>query len=738
MLSASRTPEVALVSGALQEADDHHLSNSANQTNISSEDEQDHIESEAEIAASIPLPTPTSTLHTPLVTPIDVQKKQSYRDLTVKLAHHFPHLKNVTKKSRHDLYQAKCYDYCGNSLVSSTPITADANSQDGGFLSAMALKNNIPNCMNLRLIVVQELSSDLIESLGYVFGINPEFFEEHLLNSRWQDSLFEDQESDTWITSGMKKNYMSIKWQRLVKCNLPESEIRSVSTPNSMSIDTEAGASFVYALELVTNTIRRIRYLGSDLEMKNSTSTSALMEEKATVWTSETEFCQFSGLSNLAALEKANKVAVVILLLDPLPRFKSEVSGPLRFMKKKYKDRFPETTGISSISSNVITSSPILSSPHSKSLNKLKPLKKRYFRPFGNASPIATSARLPDEENAKDSRVDEEERGRITITLKEGNIAEDVFLRWPFPDYDAMVSLDSVNQLDKHVKVTRSSATIMDLLLQKNHSELNPGVKFAPIELLFTIIHMDILDFLRSVGSILVEIRQKTLDDILLQKNLLHWRSYLDFVETELESLNRSLQSFACFILQPKDSTSYRSDTEPSAAKSLVNSSLSEISALRLRIAQSYKSLLASISIVESKRGISEAESVTKLTELAFLFIPLSFSASIFGMQVKELNPANVSISAFFIMAFIITTFSYALRLLIRSAFFIGKKRHFMKYVRDDARLSEGDPVPTRLFLPALWHGLLKKMPYFKVLAVIILLLICALIVPLVVLWRRT
>lgn len=75
---------------------------------------------------------------------------------------------------------------------------------------------------------------------------------------------------------------------------------------------------------------------------------------------------------------------------------------------------------------------------------------------------------------------------------------------------------------------------------------------------------------------------------------------------------------------------------------------------------------MANMSVVESKRGTAEAESVTKLTQLAFLFIPLTFSASIFSMQVKELDASRKSIAAFFILAIIITTASYALRLLIR------------------------------------------------------------------------
>jgi hypothetical protein len=41
------------------------------------------------------------------------------------------------------------------------------------------------------------------------------------------------------------------------------------------------------------------------------------------------------------------------------------------------------------------------------------------------------------------------------------------------------------------------------------------------------------------------------------------------------------------------------------------------------------------MSIIESERQSKEAALVARLTELAFFFIPLSFSASLFGMQVK-------------------------------------------------------------------------------------------------------
>ncbi|KAL3441392.1 hypothetical protein BJX65DRAFT_313833 [Aspergillus insuetus] len=47
--------------------------------------------------------------------------------------------------------------------------------------------------------------------------------------------------------------------------------------------------------------------------------------------------------------------------------------------------------------------------------------------------------------------------------------------------------------------------------------------------------------------------------------------------------------------------------------------------------------ITGALQIMESQRAITEAESVTRLTELAFFFIPLFFAAAVFSMQVREL-----------------------------------------------------------------------------------------------------
>lgn len=53
------------------------------------------------------------------------------------------------------------------------------------------------------------------------------------------------------------------------------------------------------------------------------------------------------------------------------------------------------------------------------------------------------------------------------------------------------------------------------------------------------------------------------------------------------------------------------------------------------RVERLSNALVSTMSILESKKAISEAESISRLTELAFFFIPLSFTTSIFGMQIK-------------------------------------------------------------------------------------------------------
>lgn len=55
---------------------------------------------------------------------------------------------------------------------------------------------------------------------------------------------------------------------------------------------------------------------------------------------------------------------------------------------------------------------------------------------------------------------------------------------------------------------------------------------------------------------------------------------------------------------------------------------------MRDRTERSFNVLMSSMAIVESGKVMSQTESLSRLTELAFFFIPLSFATSLFGMQI--------------------------------------------------------------------------------------------------------
>ena len=60
--------------------------------------------------------------------------------------------------------------------------------------------------------------------------------------------------------------------------------------------------------------------------------------------------------------------------------------------------------------------------------------------------------------------------------------------------------------------------------------------------------------------------------------------------------------------------------------------------------------LLSSAQLRQAQKGTEQAEQVAALTRLAFLFVPLAFIASLFGMNVKELA-GNPPIYVFFVVA---------------------------------------------------------------------------------------
>lgn len=342
-------------------------------------------------------------------------------------------------------------------------------------------------------------------------------------------------------------------------------------------------------------------------------------------------------------------------------------------------------------------------------------------------------------DGAKEIEVLEEVPGTEIRTLKPMNrcMFEGLYPRGPAIDYDFLMDPNNVHLLAEHLDRTKSTAA--NLAEWLTHNDRRRPFATRPtthLEHLFAIIHGDTVNTLRHMELTLQEIGQHILDDTLIQQRLIHWRLLLERFGTELQQLEESLRRFAGFITATAISYIPYSSNEETPVRSipsveiLLEDSISQINSLRQHTTRSHKSLMANMSIVESKRGIAEAESVTKLTELAFFFIPLTFSASIFSMQVKELNASRISIAAFFILAIIITTASYALRLLLRSENFIDLRRKTLSDIRHDSGLASGSPIPTTVFLAWLWRRV-------GLLSIIVTFLVVLLVTPIAILWTR-
>ena len=226
--------------------------------------------------------------------------------------------------------------------------------------------------------------------------------------------------------------------------------------------------------------------------------------------------------------------------------------------------------------------------------------------------------------------------------------------------------------------------------------------RFAPLDNLFMIILTDTSNVLRSMDMALTGIGSRMLDDFVLQSRVDLWRRIFNRFEAELLQMELSLRNFVEFR-EAFERGDAANGGETGSSKVTFAKCLMQISNVRHRTKSSYKSLMTLMSLVESKRGIAEAESVTKLTELAFFFIPLTFSASLFSMQIKELNASSISLGDFFLVAILVTASSYALHLIIRSPLVLRYWKNCKKDIRETSKIPADRPITTSSFVSWLW-----------------------------------
>ncbi|KAL1839374.1 hypothetical protein VTJ49DRAFT_1609 [Mycothermus thermophilus] len=194
--------------------------------------------------------------------------------------------------------------------------------------------------------------------------------------------------------------------------------------------------------------------------------------------------------------------------------------------------------------------------------------------------------------------------------------------------------------------------------------------------------------FLDHIAFVLRDIGKGSSDERLLQDHLGRWRDSLLRLLTELPELAKSLRRFFTFP--------YEGRPIPQPLSAGLMDLEAEIRAMEERCERAQQSLRSDLSLVESKRGILEAESVSRLTKLAFVFIPLTFAAGLFSMQVQELTDSPPPLSTFIGAAAVVMAVSYGLRIAQHSVWLGNQRRKLEDRIRRDML----SPQP-----PSFWHS---------------------------------
>lgn len=160
---------------------------------------------------------------------------------------------------------------------------------------------------------------------------------------------------------------------------------------------------------------------------------------------------------------------------------------------------------------------------------------------------------------------------------------------------------------------------------------MNMGSSTTFLNLLFHFMVNDWTSVLREMGKFLDEVDTLLSDNDTLQKKLVTWRIILGSWRKNLVDDSEKIRTTLVAVKQQETTKQQLGGSFSSSLNELLN----HVESLKDRTERTFGALMSSMAIVESQRAISQAESISRLTELAFLFIPLGFAASFFGMQLQ-------------------------------------------------------------------------------------------------------
>ncbi|KAH6843494.1 hypothetical protein B0I37DRAFT_218904 [Chaetomium sp. MPI-CAGE-AT-0009] len=420
-------------------------------------------------------------------------------------------------------------------------------------------------------VFVRDISSRIINTLGPTFNLSPETFEEHLVQSGYTALSYANPEPSTWPTRFLRRQQVSLQWFSVV-----------------LRKDMEPRDDF-----------SRLQLLGDGLR-----------------WSRETKL---QGRAREVSLTRRHRE-----LHTSTNIFRREwpLSSTYRPPKRKLHGTIYDLVEIgeedaSSNSSSIEDESP-MEEPN------IVAWEERVTFCWGNCSqqrcPVLFFDPLPQLING--ARRTDSDRTKVMP-----------FSKRLIPRGPPTVLLDSNPATLQHFLVyshrTEDACSDVEAWLQVlARDPALGGCKALDLPLLavFKLVRQDTVIFLEHVDRVLDQISAGSTDETLVQEQLGHWRALLGRFQSQLPALERSIRRFFAF---PYTSDDREPPLELATALATVEVELTRTTA---KCEETQRALRAEMSLLESKRGIEEAESVSRLTELAFFFIPTTFAASLFSM----------------------------------------------------------------------------------------------------------
>jgi hypothetical protein len=543
------------------------------------------------------------------------RQPQHYHEKIQRLVNCMPHLKQLRSYSGRSesvglitrLEYAKSIEHPRRTSRKTFDSEAWTGNAYKNFAKRLA-PNRAQPC-SLRLLLVEDLSRDLILVLGSQYAIDPEAFATHISMSGFDKLSYTDLAESRWITAKMNKSSRSIKWYRPVRletrvlswlqnpetlAELGNDGIRWSETSYERRDKVLVEKKTKHHVKLNTNTFRQSRPLSTRPHDFSKDSVAGVWEERATVFlttenklnTSESPLRPVLLLKHPAS--KKRLTDPVIILLDPLPSFietkeveEAEYANGHRM--RSLPPRTPDTKAIPA------------------------------FAPLAPRTPIK------------------------------------------FPANKFRASEAEIEELEARIADASSTSADLESWIWQNNKQITTGSK-DPIISLLRLAYIDTVDYLDNLGWTLDEIIRDSLDEFIMTRRLPAWRKLLNELEIEIPALGHSLRDFV----------DRRHAAFAEAQGMLDELDYRIIPEFLNRVRAVHAALRSEMALLDSSRGITEARTMARLTELAFVFIPLTFVSSLFSMQVTELE-AGLSLWVFVLTALGLGVLTYGARGLLQS-----------------------------------------------------------------------